>query len=1302
MDIFTKSPIKINVVNAQLEVVQQYIWANRNKKAFIKKKYGGEETDELLDLFDDLEDLLEKDEKPKIVKKINRDEFNIVENIYLFAEDKISDLKNKIYIATGIPPYRQHLWYTFSGKSFPLSYVLNIPYRYVPDIRNIKKETTFFESIPVNTSWYVNKDNIMVSAFDDFQLLGHIYNKHRVTEFYVADLNSFIDPVRENIKNIIKTDSYTTELIYYSFIIKYWPQLSLSLFSLYIKNENSIEEKYPDLYPNVDVFNRYVLETKLMTEPTKNLKMPIHISITHSVLSVSEKYIVHGTFIQLRNLFDLMKLDEFIHKISCNIDYKGNKIQFTKIKKNKSFSVLHNPINTIMFIIKTPVGLMNFTIYEKGVYKIESSWREDQHFGFKDIYTLTEKYVNKIINKINGWGGSILSNKLPLISKDNALFSKLNISILLKSTMSLKSFSILKKKIGDYVDANILILKEDLEYFFVKGMYDYSLGKYRMITQLQNEYEYLTNSSAKNKYITNTIKTKKMVLMNRFSDIKIQVTNLKEREFNTFYKHILRLMSNIPWDKKTNSQSNIKKLKNLKERDPALFNIKKIYKSKKLYSRLCQLKNQPIIHNEPGKNRVAYWNFTDSTPAYYSCPNPTYPHLNFMTNVHPEKYCMPCCYKLPISKNPKDKKRIIYDTCLKNKKYEKDKKNISKSPYVMSYGKNLITGRLSRLPSKTLEPLFYNTFSLENTGIDDECKTNAGYYLFGVVQNVKNVSNVGFIFSLAHALEMNIIKLTSIFVKKIENASQYWLTLLNGEICTYFATLKDFLDELKNVFICNKISNFNNWNLVFMELTRLYLGIKVIHFVDSGSGIKINLPKFITSINDYKSKNKHLIVIQKKKSFYPIYLIDNTIITKLGFIKKRLLDADSYIIREIYNLADYHIQKKYKDELIDLYKIKKFIKQSKYNITRLLINSMNNCYGVLVKKITTTQLKEKLKIKDEIWEDSVSLFNSQNRENKNKEFYIPISISYNKEDGTHITFDSVKHKHLPELSELLEFIKPFQIKIKAWLKLNDKIIGFRTNGLQYLCTTTNINVAQKQIKLPMVELLYHPIVVNDKINKNIPAIEDLRFKNLNKSLYFTYLYHLLILEFISILRKQRNVNLRRKIKTIINSKKNTRKKNTELSVLLKKHPNDFLSIAKMITKLSSKNQLKDLMNMFNENIFDFDYVMLEKMKKMNHKELKKNLKDLFKKVIVPKTPNFDKEFANMLTSCNSKTEVPMHCLNNKLMIPNNKLEEYINILSEDILNPLKSKYMFSPVFRVNTIDYFKFIVRDGESIFITI
>ena len=61
-----------------------------------------------------------------------------------------------------------------------------------------------------------------------------------------------------------------------------------------------------------------------------------------------------------------------------------------------------------------------------------------------------------------------------------------------------------------------------------------------------------------------------------------------------------------------------------------------------------------------------------------------------------------------------------------------------------------------------------------------------------------------------------------------------------------------------------------------------------------------------------------------------------------------------------------------------------------------------------------------------------------------------------------------------------------------------------------------------------------------------------------------------------------------------------------------------------------------------------------------------------------------------------------YCKNKKLMIKKHKLKELVTILASDILNPIKSKYIFSPVFVKNTIDYFKFTIRKNESITVRI
>ena len=77
----------------------------------------------------------------------------------------------------------------------------------------------------------------------------------------------------------------------------------------------------------------------------------------------------------------------------------------------------------------------------------------------------------------------------------------------------------------------------------------------------------------------------------------------------------------------------------------------------------------------------------------------------------------------------------------------------------------------------------------------------------------------------------------------------------------------------------------------------------------------------------------------------------------------------------------------------------------------------------------------------------------------------------------------------------------------------------------------------------------------------------------------------------------------------------------------------------------------------------------------------------------------DFNFPNMFVSCQNKTKnkVEQYCNNNKLIINNHKFENILEILTSDILNPVKEKWIFSSVFGDNVISYFKFIKRPDEN-----
>jgi hypothetical protein len=1384
-NIFTNSPIIINVVDgssfdgttktAKKIIKRQAVWTNtddkktasmwrtRNRKA-LKKKYGtsinylfttkiGGDADADADADDidldsmeitfdddDLDTLLEDDTDAVETKKESisvEKKFIVVDDIYILPEDKISEFKKKIYIATGIPPYRQHLWYEFKEKAYPLSYKIIHETPMSIDIRALRNYDSYFEGIPVDTKWYDIKDHLRVVAIDEYQLLSQIYYRHGVTNYFVTDLNDFINPVRANLDRLIKKDQYSIELIYYSFIMKFWPQLPLTIFGEYVRHEEQLFEKYPDLAPRVsDLKKMYTLETKIVGKNYTPIQkdVPVFTSITYSAITVSDQYILPGSIIYLRNLFDEFELSSTVPYIVCNLDLEGRPVTLSKNYKNHKIPSVKVPMNAILFNISSASHSMSLIINKKGNYKIESSWREDQHFTFSSIYKYVEKYVKPIIEKINSFGKKVTSNPLTIIRNDNSTFTDISISMFWKFNMSANSFNTVKKILESYIAAGLITQGENSEYYFLKGMHKYEMARYKILNPMQNQYSYLTDSNMKHRHDTLITKRKRLNVLHRFSDIKIEFTGLKEQEYTTFYVYILRFLNSIPKIKGKVLTSTVKKLKQLKEKDPALYEFKKIYNSSLVYSKICQQQKQPVMYNEPGKNRTKYWNFTTDEPAYYGCPNPEYPYVNFITHAHPKNFCIPCCYKLPPSKDNTDKKGRIYNICMNEKKYTNEKKTLTKSRYVMAYGKDIEVGRLSRLPENTLEPLFYDTFSATTEGKDDECVKDKGFYIYGVSQNIRNVSRIGLLFSVTHSLGKNIMDFIEQTIQKIKRRKESWKTLLNGTASAHFATFDDLITELNDVFIGTKFSEFEKWNELFMDIARLYWDLHIVHFLDKealGKSIDLQIPGYIQHPDDYKSKNRHLLIIERNGNFYPIYIVNKDAFFTMGSINSKLHEHNSSIIATIRNIVDHHIKKHGRKQIMDLHLIKRFVKNTKYNIKKQYINAANFCYGVLLQYIPNKQvsyLSTKTQINDgENYEDLVGTFNKQNSKTNTKGFFVPIAESYHKPDKTPVTFDMYSEKDVPDWARMKSFmacVNSFikdtrkdsaylSISVENWLLYKDSVIGFRSNSYNYLITPIPEKTATNTVPVKFHQLRYHPIKINKMLISDNKIVKDTRHKRISSSLYKNYLYDILIIELINILDKQKNNNVRNKVKKAIASNASTAA--NDLFKALKKFPADYKIIQNLLAAASGKKQktpryagiekkkfdIGDVMDIIDNSIFEFDKQMMSGLKSLTHKQLVAKLMQIFGKITSNTEPDFSKtgDFPNMLMSC--EVNHP-YCKNKKLMIKKDKLRNLLDIMASDILNPVKSKYLFSPIFVKNTIDHFKFVVRPDEHISISI
>ena len=118
-------------------------------------------------------------------------------------------------------------------------------------------------------------------------------------------------------------------------------------------------------------------------------------------------------------------------------------------------------------------------------------------------------------------------------------------------------------------------------------------------------------------------------------------------------------------------------------------------------------------------------------------------------------------------------------------------------------------------------------------------------------------------------------------------------------------------------------------------------------------------------------------------------------------------------------------------------------------------------------------------------------------------------------------------------------------------------------------------------------------------------------------------------------------------------------------------------------------------------------MLLNKLESMKHKDVVAELHKLSKKIVTVMTETqlqnkftTDDEFANILVSCNDQHTDTLYCNNNKLMITKKNLDDYLQILAADILNPFKQRWLFNAAFSDQLIKYFKFEKHPNETIII--
>jgi hypothetical protein len=245
-----------------------------------------------------------------------------------------------------------------------------------------------------------------------------------------------------------------------------------------------------------------------------------------------------------------------------------------------------------------------------------------------------------------------------------------------------------------------------------------------------------------------------------------------------------------------------------------------------------------------------------------------------------------------------------------------------------------------------------------------------------------------------------------------------------------------------------------------------------------------------------------------------------------------------------------------------------------------------------------------------------------------------------------------------------------------------------------ISNTNSAAAAAAIIKIP-----YDCREIDEKILShinNIPVLsEKAKQSNINNKMY-----KLFLAEFSSILKMEKNKEMRLTLEKIISnidfesSKSVAAFRQSLIDLIVNEY--DLELIRKIVTRayIIAPNEIKtEILNTIETTRFNFDNQLLIKLKKLSHSETVNELQ----KIMSPYLSQNEtvKNVNNMYTSC---IDNPLgdHCSSNtgKLQIHTSQINDYYDILAADIHNPSKSHIL--TVIASGVFDALEFIPHSGE------
>lgn len=1271
---FIKNPLKINLLNKNLEITKTYIilgniddtlykniikhnekplkefygntWADKlNIKLFDIKGFGQiedtitEDTitediysnifndDDVLDIdFDSV--ILNKDaitdsrDKKNININTDNDSIVYVKDISIFPFDTLYEIKKKIAFITNIQIYKQHFM-------TPITYdiiVSNEVYGHYYNFNNI------IHGIPYDQNLYENKYNTTLKIYDNCKILNH------TNEINIIPLDIFITD-NNSILKLFKNEKEYADIIYYSFIFKYYPMINFEMF-IQILNNNESEI---DMYKPMKNIGYMIKTDEAIIKSFKDIddnKKNIFIKNNYRTLIFSFNALIINNLSKINKTIDILDIFNdieiskitnleciYLHQINNMSTHNVIKINKNIIMNTQSINLINNIKNKSIEYTDNNYLLLSFNNYkiiiiENGNIDITVYHNEGQEYkNNTQLIDIIYEIINTNIKQIN-IGFNIIKQSIEI--------GIINYSIVQIKPINQYIFNMYKKALDYYYNNQILLNIEksspnNIAYAINKMVYMFPpMETYTFVDQLP-----ITNINIKSYdiYIKNNI-------------FSINFSNIYQNE-SIYALEIIYNILYLSKDKllvSTDIRSTSTKLSHI---DPVLF----AYKGNDTYSRVCQKKYQPKAFNkqtydkiENKNNIVQYPNITTGEQLYYKCPK-EFPYMKFLKNYHPDGYCLPCCIKKDI--NTYSGYVDIHNTCIKTNLYpdeiKKNDINQHTKKYIINYSSNINNlvdiNRIIELPT---------IFKTLNIYMDNE-----KYYIIKISSGQFAVANI-----LANCLDIKFNDMINKIISNLKENDKLFNVLLTIDDIDYFNTNDDLIKYLNDILLSKINLSINiNWNNIFTKFAYIF-NIQFIIIRDNDN----ILLETLNIIEGYS----YIVIMINNNNYYPIWLFDNNTNIKQKIFTQ---NDNDYIIKYIQNIISIVTKKNNISTKLTYREIIDYAKHKNIKTTNFY-NNIGLCYSIGINDNISCPIDEDISHKSfkrnivpnslPDYKDVIKFIQTYNDYiyNINKQYY------ESKDFNDYIR--EIKYNNRTKLNNIVDYDKYGKYIRIIKLIVNDKqISGMLINSgiiyikpieiIQFHTYTTNILNDNKKI-------MTRVWAVNDKqkyyglrysfqeINKNFIKQHNIyKYNEYIYASYHRYSYKMFISQIVNYYKLSGDKF----------TQSNLKYKEIEQNIIYKYNINDINKelLEPYITDIINNNNIETELNLF---------------KLMNKNTIKETINTLCKQIFIYGTPKID----NMdFIDCYKKQYT--YCRNKKMIMEKDTIIQYINLFAIDVQNPFK-------------------------------